>query len=169
MIKSISKKMKYLLVAVFAFIFSITALVIGMPKAKASDDEVLYKEITLADIIANKDTGKYDIWSWKGIKEYGTNTFTLYDVDAGDPVETFDIVGETDDAIANGLFKVEFTFASNKGNYWEASYGNNFNHGSAGSKTVILEEKWPQYSDDYDLYVKNLGKYILIFENVLEM
>ena len=41
MIKSISRKMKYLLVAVFAFVLSFTALIVSMPKAKADNTEIM--------------------------------------------------------------------------------------------------------------------------------
>ena len=49
MIKSISRKTKYLLVAVFAFMFSITALVIGAPNAKAASEIDGYKLVESMD------------------------------------------------------------------------------------------------------------------------
>ena len=50
MIKSISRKMKYLLVAVFAFVLSITVLVIGAPKAHAATEYDGYKVIDSIDL-----------------------------------------------------------------------------------------------------------------------
>lgn len=97
MLKTLSKKAKYLLVAVFAFVFSITALVIGAPKAKAATDYVDFSYETRTD----------SSWSVEGENTEYNNT-------TGDYGSCYIEIADVQSVTSSKQYKIEY---KNKNNY----------------------------------------------------